>query len=395
MASPLLRKERSLLGHKGRVFDLRWSTAGPSRLASVGEKGGVVWSLDGGAATRTVSFAGTEFMRVCWHPGGAHVLVGDAQGKIAVRAADDGAVSATLDAHAEDEVYGLEVLSGDDGGLLAAAAGDTVQLWDLEKAERTAQVTLAATAGGVVFGGLGRNPEARSYVFGFAASGRLLSAALSDGTVRLVDARSLQVLASLGEHARRGAPAFATALSQTAPLLASSDGEGSVLLWDLRRLGHGPLAEVCAAAAVQAVAFVPGAAGGASELLATGGDDRTVCLHELVLHEGGLAPSGLHELATVSTATVLSPVLSIEAAPDATTPRLASGGGSGGLMSDASVSLWRMDGSAAKKREREPAEADEEEEGAAATATCLPCVAERVPCPKSRRDGECCDDGDD
>ena len=155
MASPLLRKERALLGHKGRVFDLRWSTAGPSRLASVGEKGGVVWSLDGGAATRTVSFAGTEFMRVCWHPGGAHVLVGDAQGKIAVRAADDGAVSATLDAHAEDEVYGLEVLSGDDGGLLAAAAGDTVQLWDLEKAERTAQVTLAATAGGVVFGDSG------------------------------------------------------------------------------------------------------------------------------------------------------------------------------------------------------------------------------------------------
>ena len=49
-------------------------------------------------------------------------------------------------------------------------------------------------------------------------------------------------------------------------------------------------------------------------------------------------------------------------------------------MSDASVSLWRMDGSAAKKREREPGEADDDE-GAAATATCLPCVAERVPCP--------------
>ena len=63
-------------------------------------------------------------------------------------------------------------------------------------------------------------------------------------------------------------------------------------------------------------------------------------------------------------------------------------------MSDASVSLWRMDGSAARKREREPGEADDEE-GAAATATCLPCVAERVPCTKSRRDDECCDDGDD
>ena len=52
-----------------------------------------------------------------------------------------------------------------------------------------------------------------------------------------------------------------------------------------------------------------------------------------------------------------------------------------------------MDGSAAKKREREPGEADDE--GAAATATCLPCVAERVPCTKSSRDDECCDNGDD
>ena len=65
----------------------------------------------------------------------------------------------------------------------------------------------------------------------------------------------------------------------------------------------------------------------------------------------------------------------------------------GSLRSDASVSLWRMDGSAAKKREREPGEADDDE-GAASTAKCLPCVAERVPCTKSRRDDEGCEDGD-
>ena len=83
----LLRKERRLLGHKGRVFDLRWSPAQRSRLASVCEDGGRIWTLEGDDEGGSVSFSGTEFMRVCWSPDGAHVLVGDSQGKISVRAA--------------------------------------------------------------------------------------------------------------------------------------------------------------------------------------------------------------------------------------------------------------------------------------------------------------------
>ena len=142
-----LRKERSLAGVKIRAFDLKWCPMEPLRIAAVGENNGCIWNVaGGGASSNPVVFCDTEIMRCNWHPDGNVLLTGNAQGKIAVRSAADGKPMATLDAH-EDEVYGIEVLSNE--GLLAVGAGDTVQLWDLEKAERTAQVTLAATAGGV------------------------------------------------------------------------------------------------------------------------------------------------------------------------------------------------------------------------------------------------------
>ena len=351
------RKEGSLPGHKSRVFDICWSPAQPLRLASVGETCACIWSVDDAAGR--VSFPGTELMRVCWHPDGNHVLIGDGQGKICVHAAADGEQTAVLDASSEDEVYGLKVLSSD--GLLAAGAGNTMQLWDLTKATMTTKVTLAPAQGGVVFGGEHRNPDAKCYVFGLEARGRILSVALSDGTVRLMDSETLQVLASLNEHARRGAGAFTTALSPTSPLLVSCDGQGTVLLWDLRSLGQGPLAEThSSAGAVHAAAFVP-AGDGASEQLVTGGDDRRLRLHEL---------SGARALETVGSVSVLSPVLCVDVAPDAAPPRLASGGGSGGLLSDATVALWRLDSKedgsaaegAAKKRQRQEEEDEDEAE---------------------------------
>ena len=230
-------------------------------------------------------------------------------------------------------------------GLLAAGAGDTVQLWDLHRAMRMTQVRLAPMDGGFKFGGAHRNPDGTAYLFGLAARGRVLSAALSDGTVRLLDSETLETLQVLGGHARRGAPAFATAISPTSPLLASSDGQGAVLLYDLRQMGNGPLSEThSSSGAVHSLAFVPGAGG--SELLVTGGADCAVRVHETRV--------ALHLQSMVH---MLSPVLCIAAAPDyaATTdtiatgnashrgvPQFATGGGSGELISDASVTLWRL-----------------------------------------------------
>ena len=162
-----LRKDGTLKGHQSRVFDLRWSPTHPARVASVGEAGAHIWDV-GGAVRRKVSFPGTELMRVCWHPDGEHVLTGSAQGKIVVHAADDGHAIATLDASAEDEVYGVEVLSSE--GLLAAGAGDTVQLWDLQRATKMCQVKLPALTGGVNFGGEHRNPDGAAYLFCLSCS---------------------------------------------------------------------------------------------------------------------------------------------------------------------------------------------------------------------------------
>ena len=149
-----LRKEDKLAGHNGRVFDLQasvkdLSSSQPLRIAAVGEKGGSVWTFDGGAR-RHVRLPGTELMRVCWHPDGEHVLTGSAEGAICVRDASSGQTSATLQAAREDEVYGLEVLSEE--GLLAAGAGETVQLWDLNRATRTSLAAFTATESGVHFG---------------------------------------------------------------------------------------------------------------------------------------------------------------------------------------------------------------------------------------------------
>ena len=121
-----LAQEGRLTGHKERVFDLSWSpSAQTPKLASVGQTGGLVWTVDGGAATaEPVKLAGSEVMRVCWHFDGTHVLTGNSSGQIEVFAANNGAVAATLEAGGaeKDEVYGLQMLSSD--GLLAAGTSN-------------------------------------------------------------------------------------------------------------------------------------------------------------------------------------------------------------------------------------------------------------------------------
>eukprot|EP00966_Prymnesium_polylepis_P029431 683825-Prymnesium_polylepis.1 len=63
--------------------------------------------------------------------------------------------------------------------------------------------------GGRAFGGE-RNPEARAYVFGLAARGRMCAATLSDGSLRLIDAEQCCEIAFIGAHS---APAMACAFS--------------------------------------------------------------------------------------------------------------------------------------------------------------------------------------
>ena len=276
-------------------------------------------------------------MRCAWHPDGQHVLTGSADGRVAVCAVRDGSKLAMLEAakktdEADSEIYGLAVLSP---SLLAVACSDTVQQWDLRRGQQTAHTSLAPYASGIAFGGQDRNPDARAYVFGMASRGRVLAAAVSDGTVRLLDAQTCKEHACLNAHAARGAAAFACALSPTSTLLATTGDDGSVLLWDLRSV-KAPLAEVTQhSQAVHGVCFArPGAFGGSpdsGELLITGGADRVLRILETRKAGGGSAASNVAALR------LSGPVLCM--AFDAASERVATGCGSGHKATDNALSI--------------------------------------------------------
>lgn len=365
-------KDRQLAGHKDRVFDVSWSPTHEHGLASVGQTGGFIWSA--AEDVRPIPLFGIEVMRVCWHLDGSKVITGDAQGQISVCAAKDGAVAATLqaggDGDEKDEVYGLQMLSVD--GLLAAGAGSQVQQWDLNRGACVARTTFATTEGGFIFGGPNRNPEGKAFVFSLVARGRALCAALSDGTVRLLDSQTLQTVGLLSEHSKRGAPIFGVALSPRSPLLATSDAQGAVLLWDLRQTGHGPIAETYHDGAVHALEFVAGI-GGSAELLATGGADRRLCVHE----------TRTEALATEGSVSLASALLCVKVAVDAPSPRLATAGGSGGLISDASISLWHLE--AANPSGNAPGEAGEGGKRPHVTADGSVAAVEKKPRPSTER----------
>ena len=94
----------------------------------------------------------------------------------------------------------------------------------------------------------------------------------------------------------------------------------------MRRLGDGPVAESQLPGGIHALAFV-----GSGPLVVSGGNDGTLRAHET----RGMAVEG--------SATVVNKVLCIEAAPDPAAPRVASAGGTGNVISDAGINVWRVE----------------------------------------------------
>ena len=91
-------------------------------------------------------------------------------------------------------------------------------------------------------------------------------------------------------------------------------------------IGDGPVAESQLPGGIHALAFV-----GSGPLVVSGGNDGTLRAHET----RGMAVEG--------STTVVNKVLCIEAAPDPAAPRVASAGGTGNVISDAGINVWRVE----------------------------------------------------
>ena len=121
--------------------------------------------------------------------------------------------------------------------------------------------------------------------------------------MRLNDARTLESVDSVDLHARRGNSAYAVAASATAPLIASADQRGSVLLWDMRHL-ETPVAECANPGAVHALAFV-------DDLVVSAGAD------------GRLRAHASKDLTVEASASVLNSILCVKAEGGASRRRAA------------------------------------------------------------------------
>eukprot|EP00941_MAST-03F_sp_MAST-3F-sp1_P005440 g5440.t1 len=261
-----------LLGHKGRVFDCRFSpvnkSSGQVRVATASEDGTVrIWDT---RTRRCVScllpsgVAGDEALRVAWspcidddmcvtgHATGAVTLwkVGTAQElgqwkipSVAVRRTADGE-----EVMEPEQVYVLEfprnrTESSSSASWFLAGGRDKIYELDIEymKPRCSWQMSLdGGNVGSFVIGGLDRNPDKVNFVFDSTIQSSpgnwVFAAACSDGVVRVFDRREKNTTRN-SVATMEGHSTFVTSCSfnQDSTTLISSGGDGFLCIYDCRR----------------------------------------------------------------------------------------------------------------------------------------------------------------
>ena len=257
----------ALTGASHRANAVAFSPDGTSIAAGTSDSSVLVWNL----ATRAVTASVPQpqpVTSVSWD-GADRVAAADADGTVALESLPT-PVLAAGDAPAS--------VSYSQDGKSVAVGGSSVQLW--ATGSRTPLATRTLDAG------------TRASATAFSATG-IVAAALSDGTVALLDGRTLHPTGDPfkvtgGSAAGSQDAAQAVAFSRDGTLLATGAADGSVQLYNVSNPAHPvELAAVSGAgSAVSAVAFAPD---GTS--VAAAGADGTV---RLWLVSGGrsLTPAG-------------------------------------------------------------------------------------------------------
>jgi WD40 repeat protein/tRNA A-37 threonylcarbamoyl transferase component Bud32 len=228
----------TLAAHMGTIFGLAFRPDG-KRLASGSQDGTIaIWDVDRGTELRALHGHSRQSSQIAWSPDGRTLAAGGEFGMVKVWDATTGQEVAPLTGHTS----AVRCVAYDASGTLLASGGadTTVRIHHLGQGD-SQTFSLPAPVGAVAV----------------SADGRTLAAA-EDGPGGDVHVWDLAAGAETKFQCHAG-PVYGVAFSPSAPLLATSGGDGTVRLWDLddgrkpvRTIGPGPFG-----GPVRALAFTP------------------------------------------------------------------------------------------------------------------------------------------
>ena len=204
------------------------AVSGDGRLAAIGSSRGDLRLLDlrSGRAQPLEGKHEAGIQRVAFADHDRTLVTSASDGKVALWDVGGRAQSDTLPGHERADMYGLQIASDGVTALTGAADGRAI-LWDVGGDRR---IDRPFDAGEPFVSDRERYPRGLAV----SADGRTLAQTQSDGTVDLVDTRTLRVLRSA--RAIPNAPALAVDFSPDGRLLAVVGEGGQLKLLDARTL---------------------------------------------------------------------------------------------------------------------------------------------------------------